>query len=85
MSNATWRLLETFTDQPSAQALADVLGAEGIATRLISDASVLGQAAPTRLFVEASQLSQAHWQMSQRNFTDQELTFLSTGELPGED
>jgi hypothetical protein len=43
---------------------------------------VLGQAAPCRIYVEATQLRQARWALSQRNFSDDELTYLATGELP---
>ena len=45
-------------------------------------AGVLGQAAPCRIYVEATQLRQARWALSQRNFSDDELTYLATGESP---
>jgi hypothetical protein len=52
--------------------------------RLDSVASVLGQAAPCRIYVEASQMRQARWALTQRSFSDEELTLLSTGELPAQ-
>ena len=79
-----WQLLITLSDVPSAQAFADVLAADGIDVRVDSDASVLGQAAPCRIYVHSSQIRQARWALSQRRFSDEELTFLSTGELPVE-
>ena len=79
-----WQLLLTISDVPSAHAYADVLAADGIDVRVDSDASVLGQAAPCRIYVDASQIRQARWALSQRSFSDEELTFLSTGELPAE-
>jgi hypothetical protein len=81
---SAWQLLLTISDVPSAHAYADVLAADGIDVRVDSDASVLGQAAPCRIYVDASQIRQARWALSQRSLSDEELTFLSTGELPAE-
>jgi hypothetical protein len=81
---SAWQLLVTISDVPSAHAIADVLAADGIDVRVDSDASVLGQAAPCRIYVESSQIRQARWALSQRSFSDEELTFLSTGERPAE-
>jgi hypothetical protein len=81
---SAWQLLITLSDMPSGQAFADVLAADGVAVRIDSDASVLGQAAPCRIYVDSSQMRQARWALSQRSFSDEELTLLSTGELPGQ-
>ena len=81
---SAWQLLLTISDAPSAHAYADVLTADGIDVRVDSDAGVLGQAAPCRLYVAATQLRQARWALSQRNLSDEELTFLSTGEPPAQ-
>jgi hypothetical protein len=59
MSDPKWHLLTTLPDLPSAQSLAAVLGAAGMEVRVRSDAGVLGQAAPSRLYVATPQLSQA--------------------------
>ena len=77
-----WQLLITLSDVPSAQAFAAVLSAEGIGVRVDTDAGVLGQAAPCRIYVDATQLRQARWALSQRKCSDDELTYLATGELP---
>jgi hypothetical protein len=82
MSEAEWRLLTTLPDLPSAQSLAEVLGAQGVAVRVMSDAGVLGQAAPSRLYVGAGHFHRAQLFMSQRQFTDEELGALATGEPP---
>ena len=83
MSETEWRLLTTLTDLPSAQFLAQILHAEGIATRLASDASVLGQAAPTRIYVEATKSYRAHQLLTQRQFSDEELEVLATAAATG--
>jgi len=78
MAERRWRLLTTLSDAPSAEALAGVLEAEGIAVRVVSEAHLFGQAAPCRLFVESSQLSQARWTLSQRQFSEEELAGLAS-------
>jgi len=82
MTEVKWQCLTTLSDVPSAQALAGRLAAEGIDVRVASDASVLGQAAPCRIYVDSSQLHRVRWAMARCNFTEQELVFLSTGEAP---
>jgi hypothetical protein len=59
-----WSLLTTLTDLPSAQSLAEVLGAAGLVVRVSSDAGVLGQAAPSRIYVATGQLRRAEEFMS---------------------
>ena len=60
MPGSQWRLLTTLPDLPTAQLLAGILAAEGVAVRVMSDAGVLGQAAPSRIFVASE-----HWQQAQ--------------------
>jgi hypothetical protein len=59
MSDPAWKLLTTLPDLPSAQSLAEVLSASGIGARVSSDAGVLGQAAPSRIYVASGDLSRA--------------------------
>jgi hypothetical protein len=84
-SNSRWRLLVCLSDVPSARILTDQLAAEGITTRVVTDAAVMGQAAPCRIFVDATQLYRARRLLSQEQLTDSELTFLATGELTGDE
>ena len=76
-----WQLLTTAPDVPSAQALVEALAARGIACRLMPDSTLLGQALPCRVMVESALLHRAHQVMLQGQFTDDELTFLATGEM----
>ena len=80
MPRVKWQLLTTLSDAPSAEALATVLLAEGINVRIASEAHMLGQAMPCRILVDVSQLVQARWTLSQRQFSEQELLFMATGE-----
>ena len=75
-----WQWLTTLSDAPSAQSLAQLLAEEGIRARIVSEAHLLGQAAPCRLFVDAGQAREAHWVLSQRRLSEQELLWLATGE-----
>jgi hypothetical protein len=79
-----WQLLTTLSDVPSAQVLARALEADRVDVRLASDATVLGQAAPCRVYVDAAQIHRARYALAQRTFSDEELTFLSIGEQQAE-
>jgi hypothetical protein len=81
MSDTRWRPLVCLSDVPSARILIDQLAAEGITTRLVTDAAVMGEAAPCRIFVDAMQAHRARRFMDQEKLTESELTFLATGEL----
>jgi hypothetical protein len=72
MHESEWRLLTTLPDLPSAQSLAEVLTAFGLPARVSSDAGVLGQAAPSRVYVSAPLFYRAS-------------EYLAQGTLAGED
>ena len=80
-ADSSWQLLTTLSDVPSATVFAQALAAENVGVRVVSDANVLGQAATCRIYVERVHLHRARWAMAQRNFSDEELTWLSIGEL----
>jgi len=77
MLEAEWRVLTTLPDVPSAQSLASLLAAEGLTVRVSSDAGVLGQAAPARIYVAAQQLHRARMLLAERQFSDEELAALA--------
>jgi hypothetical protein len=80
-SDTVWRLLMTAADGPSAAVLAAMLEGGGVRARVASDAVVLGQAAPARIYVEAAQLRRAESLLaSAGSFTDEELARLASGE-----
>ena len=59
MFDSDWKLLMTLPDLPTARSLAAVLTAAGMEARVSSDAGVLGQATPSRIYVESARLEQA--------------------------
>ncbi|GAC1453255.1 MAG: hypothetical protein PVS2B3_16940 [Steroidobacteraceae bacterium] len=85
VSETAWRLLTTLPDLPSAQSLAEILVADGVTARVMSDAGVLGQAAPSRIYVDAAHVHRARRSMAQRQFTDEELDDLATGRADSAD
>jgi len=79
MSQPKWQVLTTAPDLPSAHALVETLTAQGIASHVVPDSTLLGQALPCRVMIESGMAHRAKWVMSQSQFTDEELTFLATG------
>jgi hypothetical protein len=84
-SNLGWDVVVTFSDVPSAQAMAILFRGEGVPAEVVSDTSLLGEARRCEVRVPSEFAHRARWLMSQAQFTDAELTFLATGELDGAD
>ena len=84
-SNLAWDVVATFSDAPSAQALAVLFRGEGVPAEVVSDTALLGEARRCEIRVPSDLAHRARWLMSQALFTDAELTFLATGELDGAD
>jgi len=80
MRDSEWQLLTTLPDLPSAHSLAQVLQGAGIAARVMSDAGVLGQAAPSRIYVEAAQLQQAQQYCAPGPCSEEELAALAAAD-----
>jgi hypothetical protein len=85
MTDTRWRLLVCLSDVPSARILTGQLVAEGINPRVVTDAAVMGEAAPCRIFVDATQEYRARRLLTQEQLTESELIFLATGELTADE
>ena len=81
MLHSKWQVLTTAPDLPSAHALIEVLIAQGIAAHVVPDSTLLGQALPCRVMVDAGQQYRAKQVIAQGQFTEDELAFLATGDL----
>jgi hypothetical protein len=81
MSPSKWHVLTTAPDLPSAHALVESLLAQGINSHVVPDSTLMGEALPCRVVVDAAMAHRAQWVMSQGQFTDEELAFLATGEV----
>ena len=53
--------------------------AQGIASHVVPDSTLLGQALLCRFMVDSALVHRAQMVMSQGQFTDEEFTFLATG------
>jgi hypothetical protein len=85
MSETQWQLLVCTSDVPSARLLTDMLANEGIATHVVTDAAVMGQASPCRIFVDGTDVYRARRLLAQEPLSESELTFLAMGETKGEE
>jgi hypothetical protein len=78
----TWSAVATFADPLSAEALAGRLTSEKLPCQVVSDETLPGLATAFAVLVPAELLHRAQWILKQANFSEQELTYLATGELP---
>ena len=80
-----WEVVIDGLDRSRWSVLVDraLLQAEGVASWIRPRKLVAGLEADFELSVAQSQAHRARWLLSERDFTDAELTYLATGELPG--
>jgi hypothetical protein len=78
----TWSAVATFADPISAEALAGRLASEQLPCKVVSNETLPGLATAFAVLVPAELLHRAQWILKQVNFSEQELTYLATGELP---
>jgi hypothetical protein len=80
-----WQLLTVAPNAPTAHVLVESLCAQGITAQVVTDSSLLGQAMPCRVMVDAPQLRRAQQLLEHEPFTDEELDFLATGKVSCDD
>ncbi len=85
MPDDTWSAVATFSDPISAEAFAGRLTAEEVPCRIASNETLPGLASAFAVLVPAELLHRAQWILKQADFSEQELTYLATGELPNAD
>ena len=78
-----WSVVASFGDQISAQALSGLLKSESLPCLVISNAAVPGLGTEFSVLVPTPQLRKAQLIREQNHVSDEELTYLATGELPG--
>ena len=79
MSQLKWQVLTAVPDVPSARALVESLLAQGVTAQVVTESTLMGEALPCRVMVEAASLHRAKALISQGDFTEDELAFLATG------
>jgi hypothetical protein len=84
MSIDGWSVVAKFGDRISAQALVGLLESEKLPCYLASNAAVPGLGTEFAVLVPTEFLRKAQWTVEQARVSEQELTYLATGESPGE-
>jgi hypothetical protein len=79
--DAAWELLIALPNAPLAHALVELLSAQGVDCKLVSDTTLLGEGRACRVFVGSAQVHRARRLLAQQDFSDEELTLLATGGL----
>ena len=83
MPTIGWREIATFGDRMSAEALVGLLQSEKVPCRIDADEVVPGLGTNFAVLVPAELMHRANWIRQQAaHFSEQELTYLATGELP---
>ncbi|QJR13548.1 hypothetical protein DSM104440_00332 [Usitatibacter palustris] len=82
---AGWELFRIFTDIGSAKLMSDWLVREGVPTTVVPRALENARETEFCVLVENRLAHRARWIVSQLPPTDDELDFLATGRLPGND
>jgi hypothetical protein len=80
-----WSVFATFGDRISAQALIGLLESEKLPCRFVSNEVVPGLGTEFSVLVHTNQLHRAEWIRKQSQVSEEELTYLATGELPADD
>ena len=80
MTNS-WKMLASYEDQASAEAIAETLRAEGVPTRKEVQSPVPRSIEDVRVLVSADMLHRAKWVVNSRQVSESELKFAATGEL----
>jgi len=78
-----WSVVASFGDQISAQALLGLLKSESVQCLVVSNAAVPGLGTEFSVLVPTEQLRRAQFIRGQAHVSDEELTYLAIGELPG--
>ena len=79
-----WSVVATFGDRISAQALVGLLDSEKVLCRLSSNEPLPGLGSEFAVLVPKHLLARATRIREEAHVSEQELTFLATGELPDE-
>jgi hypothetical protein len=79
----SWQQFRRIPDLPSAQALAELLQAEGVPARVEAPNLLPGIEGYFVVVVPPALLHRARWVAPETQFEESELVFIATGELPG--
>ncbi len=82
-STGPWRVLGSYENQVTAEALAEALRQGGVPARVEVDSPVPGFVEDVRVIVSAELHHRARWIVNQQSVSLSELEYAATGKLPG--
>ena len=85
LNEGNWELFRAFHDRSPAEALRSWLDFEGVPCMLESRALESAMEGSFCVFVDKSLAHRARWIVAQLPPSDEELDFLATGRLPGQE
>ncbi len=80
-----WEEFESFADEASAEALAEMLRAEGVPTQVKTRSPVPGVVENVRILVPSNLAHRARFIAASTKVSDEELEKAAIGELPNSD
>ena len=80
-----WEEFESFADEASAEALAEMLRAEGVPARVRTQSPVPGLVENVSVLVPSNLAHRARFVAASTKVSDEELEYAATGKLPGKD
>ena len=83
MPSDDWSVVATFGDPISAEALVGLLESEKLPCRVDRNEAIPGLSTGFSVLVRTELLRRAQWIRAQAPVSEEELTYLATGELPG--
>ena len=81
-ASGTWTVLDIFADQPTAEAVVELLKRGGVPAKVEVDSPVPGLVEDIRIVVSRELLHRAKWIVNQEPVSPQELEYAATGKLP---
>ncbi len=82
---AAWEKFESFTDEASAEALAEMLRAEGVPTQVKTRSPIPGVVENVSVLVPSDLAHRARFIAASTKVSDEELEYAATGKLPKSD
>ena len=82
MNDDEWYVFKKFPTHAGAEVLKTLLESEDVPTKIEPSSTLAFPPREVLLYVEKSLLHRAEWVIKNSEFSEEELTYLATGELP---
>jgi hypothetical protein len=82
MPSDEWCIITDFISLAEAEVINSLLEEDGVETRFEPSDQIMAAITGVRLMVESYLEHRAKWILKRNDFTDEELHYLATGELP---